>query len=311
MLRWLNDFTLGLAEEHAQVVPTFTLFPEPDVTAEVARCLAAGGQVVKVHLQVGRFHATEPLLDEAWGLLAAARTPIVVHASAVYGVDGGEAYCGADGLRALLDRHPGLRLVVAHLGMPTYDEFLDLAEEHPELRMDTAMVLTDPAYGEDARRAEDRIDRLRGIADRLLFGSDFPTIPHRYAAQVRGLATLGLDDASLRWLLHDHAAGLLAGVRPARRRRRRTYASSSSGSSGGESRNPCARSTSSRRRSASCASVSTPSATVSIPRLRARPATAAGTTPSPSPLSPVTPAMNDPSIFSASIGNSSRWVSDE
>jgi hypothetical protein len=214
MLRWLNDFTLGLAEEHAQVVPTFTLFPEPDVTAEVARCLAAGGQVVKVHLQVGRFHATEPLLDEAWGLLAAARTPIVVHASAVYGVDGGEAYCGADGLRALLDRHPGLRLVVAHLGMPTYDEFLDLAEEHPELRMDTAMVLTDPAYGEDARRAEDRIDRLRGIADRLLFGSDFPTIPHRYAAQVRGLAMLGLDDASLRWLLHDHAAGLLAGVRP-------------------------------------------------------------------------------------------------
>lgn len=213
MLPWLNDFTLGLADEYQQVVPTFTLFPEPGVTEEVARCLDVGGQVVKVHLQVGRFHATDPLLDEAWALLAAARTPVVVHASAVYGVDGGEAYCGADGLRELLERHPDLRLVVAHLGMPAFDEFLDLTEEHPEVRMDTAMVLTDPPYGEDVRRVEDRLDRLRGVADRLVFGSDFPTIPHRYAAQVRGLAVLELDDTDLRWLLHDHAAELLAAVR--------------------------------------------------------------------------------------------------
>jgi uncharacterized protein len=131
MLGWLNDFTLGLAAEHDDVVPTFTLYPEEGVTDEVARCLAAGGQVVKVHLQVSRFATTDPRLDGAWALLERARTPIVLHASAVYGVDGGEAWCGADRVRDLLEAHPGLVIVVAHLGMPQYEEFLALAEATP------------------------------------------------------------------------------------------------------------------------------------------------------------------------------------
>lgn len=213
MLGWLNDFTLGLAAQYPQVVPTFTLFPEDGVEDEVARCLEAGGQVVKVHLQVSRFHAADPRLDAAWTLLEAARTPIVLHASAVYGVSGGAEFCGADEVRALLDRHPGLVVVVAHLGMPQFDEFVPLAEQTPSLHLDTAMVPTDPPYGGAGDLPETLWDRVRALADQLVFGSDYPTIPHAYAAQVRGLARLGLDDDGLRALLHDRAARLLADVR--------------------------------------------------------------------------------------------------
>ncbi len=204
---WCNAHTLDVAAHRPAVIPTFTFYPEDGIDEVVAAAIARGGRVAKVHLQVGRFHATDPRLDGVWSQLAAAGVPAVVHASAVYGVDGGDEYCGPDALRALLDRHPGVLLVVAHLGMPDVRGFVALAEAAPTVRLDTSMTLTDPPYGPEV--PPDVLERLRALSDRVLFGSDFPTIPHTYAAQVRGLAALQLDPSGLRGVLHDNAARLL------------------------------------------------------------------------------------------------------
>jgi uncharacterized protein len=204
---WCNEHTLDLAASQPAVIPSFTFYPEERVEEIVATAIARGGRVAKVHLQVGRFHATDPRLDGVWAQLVAARVPAVVHASAVYGADGGDEYCGPDAIRALLERHPDLLVIVAHLGMPDVRGFVALAEAAPTLRLDTSMTLTDPSYGPAV--PPDVVERLRAMADRVLFGSDFPTIPHPYAAQVRGLAALELDPAGLRGVLHDNAADLL------------------------------------------------------------------------------------------------------
>jgi uncharacterized protein len=201
---WCNDHTLAAAEAHDQVVPTFTFHAEPDAAAYVERAIARGGRVAKVHLHVGRFHTTDPHLDEVWPQLAGAGIPAVIHASAVYGVDGGDEFCGPDAIRALLEAHPDVTVVVAHLGAPDLEGFVTLAEQAPTVRLDTAMVLTDPPYLTTV--PEVLLPRLRGLSDRLWFGSDFPTIPHAYAAQVRGLAQLELGRATLRDVLHDNAA---------------------------------------------------------------------------------------------------------
>lgn len=215
MLDWLNDFTLGLAEADRRVIPTFTIYPEPGVTEAVERALARGGAVCKVHTQVSRYHLTDPALDDAWRLMAEARTLVVAHVSAVYGVDGGEEFCGGAALRALKERHPDVRVVVAHLGMPDPDgEMWDAIATLDDVWTDVSMALTDPMYGatgDGEPLAPASLDRLRGeLADRLIFGSDFPTIPHAYAAQVRGLASLALDEEGLRAVLFDRAAALLA-----------------------------------------------------------------------------------------------------
>jgi uncharacterized protein len=204
---WCNEHTLGLAATQPQVIPSFTFYPEDGIAEVVADAIDRGGRVAKVHLQVGRFDATDPRLDDVWTQLAAARVPAVVHASAVYGVDGGDEHCGPDAIRALLERHPDVLVVVAHLGMPDVRGFVALAEAASTLRLDTSMTLTDPPYGPAV--PPDVLTRLRAMADRVLFGSDFPTIPHPYAAQVRGLAALELDPAGLRGVLHDNAARLL------------------------------------------------------------------------------------------------------
>lgn len=199
MLRFLNDHTLGLAAEVPAVIPTFTIYPEPGAGAETARCLAAGGRCVKVHLQVGGFDSIDPLLDDAWQLLADAGTPIVLHAGAVADGSGNEQWCGPEPVRRLLARFPRLRLVIAHMGMPDQDAFVEMAEAHPGVWLDTAMVFTDPPYlGPPPVHL---VQRLRTLGDRIVFGSDFPTIPHQFAAQVSGLAGLGLGDGWLRDVL--------------------------------------------------------------------------------------------------------------
>jgi predicted TIM-barrel fold metal-dependent hydrolase len=204
---WLNEHTLALAASYPQVVPTFTLYPEPGAAEYVAAALDAGGGCVKVHLQVGKFDLADPLLDESWTLLERARTPIVMHLGAVNDGSGGEEFCGATPLWRLLERHPDLRPVVAHLGAPRdTEELFDRAPELPELRFDTAMAVipavqiwTPPPW---------LPGRLADLSDRVLFGSDYPTIPRPVADQVAALAGFGLGDDWLRGVLWGNAAGL-------------------------------------------------------------------------------------------------------
>ncbi len=211
MLDWLNGFTLDLAEEHPQVVPTFTLYPEDGVTDAVATALARGGAVCKVHNQLSGFTLDDPRLDDAWRLCAEARTLVVAHTSKVYGVDGGAATSGPAQIRRVKQRHPGLRLCIAHLGLPDPDGgHWDAIAELDGVWTDTSAALTEPPTTIAPGGTIDHVglrDRLRGD---LLFGSDFPSIPHTVASGVRGLAHLRLTPAELREVLHDRAARLLA-----------------------------------------------------------------------------------------------------
>jgi uncharacterized protein len=207
MAAWLNGHTLALAATHPAVVGSFTFYPEPGVEAEVERALDAGGAVAKVHLQVGKFHALDPLLDPVWAELARRRVPVVLHAGAVPDGSGGEEFCGAGKVAGLLDRFPDLALVVAHLGAPDFGDFLDLAEAAPTLRLDTAMVFGGPqAIGAFPARL---VERLGALGERVLFGSDFPSVAWPFAGQVGGLAALGLGDEWLRAVLWRNGARLL------------------------------------------------------------------------------------------------------
>lgn len=212
MLGWLNDHTLGLAERRPEVIPTFTVHPDPDVDEQTAEAIARGGAVVKAHTQVGRFRPADRRLDGAWRQIAAARLPVVLHATAVYGVDGGDEFCGIHQVRDLLEAHPDLTIVLAHIGMPEQREAVRLAEEADDVHLDVSMTLHDGPVGHPV--PGDLLGRLHDLAPRVVFGSDYPSIPHAYATQVRGLAALELDDAGLRQVLAGAARDLLARRRP-------------------------------------------------------------------------------------------------
>ncbi|MDT0268632.1 amidohydrolase family protein [Streptomyces sp. DSM 44915] len=204
MARWLNGWAADFARRTPDCLHTATLYPEPDVEAYVREAVEAGARVFKAHVQVGGYDPTDELLRPAWGLLAEAGVPVVIHCGS--GPAPGR-HTGPEPIARVLARHPRLRLVVAHLGMPEYPEFLDLAERHDQLRLDTTMAFTDFTEGfmPFPRRA---LPRLADLGERVLLGSDFPNIPYSYAHQLRALERLELGDDWLRAVCHDNAARL-------------------------------------------------------------------------------------------------------
>ncbi|UMB69155.1 amidohydrolase family protein [Mycobacterium paraterrae] len=205
MAAWLNQWAVQFARETPDCLATATFYPEPDAGHYVAAAIDSGARIFKAHVQVGRYDPNDPSLDPVWGAVEDARTPVVIHCGS--GPTPGE-YTGPGPIQALLQRFPRLRLIVAHLGMPEYTDFLDICERSAEVRLDTTMAFT-PFIDEQMPFPASELNRLRDLGDRILFGSDFPNIPYSYADALRSLIELpGVDDAWLRGVLHDNAAQL-------------------------------------------------------------------------------------------------------
>lgn len=205
MAAWLNGWATDFAARTPECAHTATFYPEPGVTAYVDEALSAGARVFKVHLQVGGFDPRDPLLHPVWGRLAESAVPVVVHCGS--GPIPGR-FTGPDVFAEVLAAHPGLVAVVAHLGMPEYSAFLDLAERHPRMHLDTTMAFTDFTAAMAPFPLEER-PRLLALADRIVLGSDFPTIPHAYAHQIQALHRLDLGADWLRAVLWHNGARLL------------------------------------------------------------------------------------------------------
>lgn len=209
---YLNDWARDFSAEVPDCLWSATFYPEPEAAGYVRDLVEAGVEVFKVHVQVGEFRLDDPLLDAVWGTLQDAGTPVVVHAGSG---PVGNAFTGPGPLRRVLERFPRLAVVVAHMGAPEYDDFLDLAERFEHTCLDTTMVFTD-FFDEAAPYPRSLLPRLAALQDRVLLGSDFPTIPYAYAHQLEGLERLGLGDEWLRAVCWHNGARIFGEPRECR-----------------------------------------------------------------------------------------------
>jgi predicted TIM-barrel fold metal-dependent hydrolase len=202
MAAWLNDWSAEFAESHPGVLKSATFYPEPEAPFYVAGALERGTRIFKVHVQVGRYDPRDPLLDAVWGRLEETGTPVVIHCGS--GPLRGE-HTGPTPVTGLLERHPRLQLVIAHLGMPEYREFLDLAERYERVHLDTTMFATDFTERLMPFDPAER-PRLSALRAKVLLGSDFPSIPYAYAHQLQALHRLELGEEWLRAVLWGNGA---------------------------------------------------------------------------------------------------------
>lgn len=208
MAAWLNAWARDFARRTPGCLQSATFYPEPTAGDYVAEALADGAEILKIHVQVGDFDPTDALLAPAWGVVEDAGAPVVIHCGT--GPAPGR-FTGPDPIRILMRQHPRLRLVIAHLGMPEYAEFLDLAACHEGVHLDTTMAFTD--FTERIHPfPPELVPRLAEQGDRILFGNDFPNIPYTYLHAIESLQRLELGDAWLRGVLHDNSARLLGEV---------------------------------------------------------------------------------------------------
>jgi predicted TIM-barrel fold metal-dependent hydrolase len=211
MADWLNNWVADFAAAVPEAVRTATIYPEPGVSGYLKRALDGGARCVKVHVQVGDFDPRDPLLGAAWGLLAEAGVPVVVHCG--HGPGPAGRYTGLDVFGEVLAAHPGLVAVLAHAGLPDYGGALELARRYPRVHLDTTMIGV-PFTEALAPLPPDWPARLVAVADRIVLGTDFPNIPYDYATQLRAIAGWAAADdrlgtAFVREVVHDTPARLL------------------------------------------------------------------------------------------------------
>lgn len=206
MAAWLNAWSAQFAAITPDCLHTATFYPEPTAAEYVTRAIGDGARVFKAHVQVGDYAPTDPLLAPVWAALEQAGIPTVIHAGS--GPAPG-TFTGPGPVAEVLERHPSLRLIIAHLGMPEYREFLDLAQRFSGVYLDTTMVFTD--FTEQLHPFPRReLPRLEELGDKVLFGSDFPNIPYPYHHSIESITRLGLGDQWCRKVLHDNAFELFS-----------------------------------------------------------------------------------------------------
>jgi predicted TIM-barrel fold metal-dependent hydrolase len=203
--RWLAETAAGMAES----VALGTLHPDdPDLDAVAAEATGdLGLRGFKFHHSVQRFHVDDPRLFPVYERAEAAGHVFVLHVGTMPYRD---PFTGVERFRRVMERFPGLRACVAHMGAFQSAEFLALLARYPHLYVDTTMAMSPratPFVGADPVSVSDA-DLVR-YQDRVMFGSDFPLIPYDYDEERRWAWDRGLDDSIRRKIFHDNALRFL------------------------------------------------------------------------------------------------------
>ena len=183
----------------AVVEPGATVHPDDDVGTVVDEALTLGLRLFKVHCAVGEFSVADSRLDPLWDRVSAGQIPVVVHI--------GHSPTGlteADELPALetvVRTWPHAPIILAHLGAPAVHEGLALLRRHPSLLADLTPVVV---QGPPVSAAD-----LEGLEDRILFGTDVPSVALRIEEVVAHLHSLGLSPRAERAILAENADRLV------------------------------------------------------------------------------------------------------
>jgi hypothetical protein len=204
MAAWLNEWSAEFCARTPEAIPCGTFFREPEAAADVRRCIEEYRfRGFKLHLRVSELDPAQKALSPAFEQIEAAGLPVVIHSGSA--PDPGP-YTRPESLHGLLARHPRLKVVVAHMGAREWTDYLDLAEAHEHVYLDTTMVFVGFAACDPF--PPKLLTRLEALSPKLLFGSDFPNIPYPLSHAVNGIGALPLSPAAKRRILHDNAADL-------------------------------------------------------------------------------------------------------
>ncbi len=196
-----NDAVIEHARRsEGRLVPYCRLDPAADPLAEARRCLSKGAAGIKLHPRAEGFPLDIPELEPVFAIADERRLPVLVHAGRGIPALGRHAV-------AVCERHPGLRLILAHAGICDLAWLWRAAEGLPNLFFDTAwwspsdllalFALVPPGH--------------------ILFASDAPYASPSFGAatNLRYASQAGLSAEALRLVFGGQLARILAGEEPA------------------------------------------------------------------------------------------------
>ena len=195
-----NDRVIAEAEaSDGRLVAFCRLDPADDPLAEAERALGRGARGIKLHPRAEGFRLADERLERVFALAGERRLPVICHAGR------GIPALGRDALE-LTERHPGMRLILAHDGVCDLGWIWRHAADHPNLFFDTAWW-----------SALDHLT-LFGLVPpgQILFASDMPYGSTAQGAimALRAGAEAGLSADQMRVVAGTQIERLLAGDDP-------------------------------------------------------------------------------------------------
>lgn len=161
-----------------------------------------GMRVLKLMPSYGFFHLGDPRMWRIYELAEERRVPVLIHVGSSTFPGTRQRFCDPDDIQDVAREFPELPFVLAHAGRGwQYDQCAFLAEHEPNVYLDLT--------GLPPARLLDLLPRLPRIADRCVFGTDWPAMPKTVAENVAAVRGLGLADAATDAILGGTAARLL------------------------------------------------------------------------------------------------------
>ena len=192
--RDLNGFGLPLATVHLD---------DPTSLADLQSALDDGCIGLKIHEDVQRLAIDDPRFAPVYAEIARRGGFVLAHLGPIpWSFDTRNAPIR---LASVLARHPTLRFVVAHMGVPETLDYFSLARAHSNLFIDTTMAFASNDLRTNASAIE--IERASGS---IVYGTDFPNIPYAYDRERRGIEALGLSIAARAAIFSGNARRLHA-----------------------------------------------------------------------------------------------------
>jgi uncharacterized protein len=198
--RAANDRTLATAEEFPErLLPFVRLDLAETPIEEAVRCLDLGAVGIKLHPRAQGFLLTDDRLEPIFSLAAERHVPILIH--------GGRGLPPiADALGRLVERHPGVELIVAHAGIADMAGLAGVFSGRAGVFFDTS-----------AWSPVDLLDFYRQVSpEQVVYASDYPygQQPSSLLIAVRTARRAGFDDEQLRNMLAANARRIATGEPP-------------------------------------------------------------------------------------------------
>jgi predicted TIM-barrel fold metal-dependent hydrolase len=198
--RDLNEWLARTARElgpRAHALCTVHL-DDPDPLGDARAALDDGCIGMKIHEDVQQLPIDDPRFAPILALLAQREAFVLVHVGPIpWRTDTND---GPARIARVLDRHPTLRITVAHLGSPDTRRYFALGKIYPTLFTDTTMALTHP----DLLAPVDAAD-LESAHAMILYGSDYPNVPYPYERERESIEALGLSEGARRAIFRENA----------------------------------------------------------------------------------------------------------
>lgn len=207
----VNPWIARYVEGHRdRLVPVGGLHPRHsrDVAGDMKRLLddyRLGA--IKIHpphmeLAANAYRSDCPSLADVYRLAGEAGRPVLIHTGTSVFPGARNVYADPMACDDVAVDFPGTKLVLCHAGRPLwYETAFFLARRHPNVLLDVSSI--------PPRKLLDVLPRLAEIADRVLWGTDWPGMRVPSMRQnVDEFLALGLPEEAQRKILYENAAAL-------------------------------------------------------------------------------------------------------